>query len=129
MADQDQSSVLNIHASTSNPPPSILSPAEKYAIITTLKKKEMVDGETWFVVSHAWYRTWEAACSGQATKEVPVDESSIAAVNNDDIADVAGNLGLNHTEGIDVDYVPEQAWEHFEQWYAVVLSSYSKNGS
>jgi ubiquitin carboxyl-terminal hydrolase 4/11 len=92
-----------------------LSPQEKLTIIRKMKQKEMVEGETWFVVSHSWYKKWERACSGKVEKN-EADESSIPAVDNSDIATVEGNISMTPAEGLNVDYVPEQAWEHLVQW-------------
>jgi ubiquitin carboxyl-terminal hydrolase 4/11/15 len=94
-----------------------LLPHEKLSIINTLKQKEMTEGETWFIISHPWYRKWEQACLGKPDKKgVQLDETSIGPIDNSDIADSDGNIIVSPAEGLNVDYIPEQAWEHFLQW-------------
>ena len=56
------------------------------------------------------------ACSGDVVKDVQADEGSLGPVNNEDIADANCNITVSPMEGINVDYVPEQAWDHFEAW-------------
>jgi len=115
MASQEQSS----DATPSSLHP---SPHEKLSIIQTLKQKEMVEGETWFVISHSWFRNWERACSGTVDKNgSQIDESSVNPVDNSDIANPEGNISVSPIEGLNVDYIPKEAWEHFVQWQVIVL--------
>jgi ubiquitin carboxyl-terminal hydrolase 4/11/15 len=112
MASQDQTT-----GAAPSPAAKNLLPHEKLAIINTLKQRDMVEGETWFVISHGWFRKWERACSGKADKDdTLIDESSLASIDNSDIADSDGNITVSPAEGINVDYVPTEAWEHFVLW-------------
>lgn len=96
----------------------VLTPKDKYDKIVALAKREMVAGETWYVVSHRWYRRWEKACTGVIDKEGPIEEKDIGPVDNGHLADINGNLtDASVAEGVDVDFVPEEAWELLVEWY------------
>jgi ubiquitin carboxyl-terminal hydrolase 4/11/15 len=102
---------LDGHAS----PP--MSPLEKLSIVQTLKKKELNLGDVWYVVSRRWYRRWENACTGRDEKnETHVDESKITPVDNADIADARGNIIVTPSEGVNVEFLPAEAWEHLVAW-------------
>jgi ubiquitin carboxyl-terminal hydrolase 4/11/15 len=81
-----------------------------------MKKKGMVRGEVWYVVSHSWFRKWEKACTGELDKEGGVLESQLGAVDNSDIVDDSGKLKGTVREGEDVEYVPLEVWKLFTQW-------------
>jgi ubiquitin carboxyl-terminal hydrolase 4/11/15 len=115
MADQEQEMCSSGHIAD-DPSPAKLMPAQKFAKIQALKRKEMLEGETWFVVDHPWFHNWEVACTGQSGKETPVAETDIRPVDNSRIVDANGNLVENVIEGVNVEYVPEPAWKYLEQW-------------
>lgn len=76
-------------------------------------------GETWYLVDRAWWKKWEKACRGVIDKEGPVTEQDIGPVDNTRLLDSYGNLQLSLVEGIDLEYVPEETWQHFMTWYVV----------
>lgn len=92
--------------------------ASKLETITNLRKSPMRADETWYVVSRKWYRRWEKACSGEEDKEGRVEESDLGPVNNVDILNTDGSL-VQCTEGVDVEFIPEEAWKLLEQWYVI----------
>ncbi|EPQ56354.1 UCH-domain-containing protein [Gloeophyllum trabeum ATCC 11539] len=115
--------------------PKPMSGQEKIEAVDSLKKLPMSAGETWYVVSRAWYRRWEKACTGQVDKDGPVEEKDIGPVDNSGIIDKDGNLLTSVVEGIDVEFVPKSVWEMFTSWYGksehplprpVILRGYSR---
>jgi len=100
------------HDTTAQP----VSCNEKLQIVQkgTLRKMEI--GETWFLVSCVWYKRWKKACTGEVDKEGPATEEELGPVNNLGLLDTYGNLLRSLAEGVDVEYVPEEVWNLFEQW-------------
>ncbi|KAI6120769.1 hypothetical protein EV401DRAFT_1954212 [Pisolithus croceorrhizus] len=94
-----------------------LTPLEKFEYIKRLRGKSMQVGETWFLVSRQWYRRWEFACQGTMDKTGPIEERDIGPVDNTPLVDQNGNITSNLTEGIDVEFLPEDAWNAFTTWY------------
>lgn len=102
-------------------PPANLTPPEKFEYIKQLRDRGMHVGETWFVVSRQWYRRWEFACQGTMDKSGgPVEENDIGPVDNTGLVDHDGNLTSNVTEGVNVEFVPEDTWKAFVAWYGAV---------
>ena len=98
-------------------PPANLTPPEKFEYIKQLRDRGMHVGETWFVVSRQWYRRWEFACQGTMDKSGgPVEENDIGPVDNTGLVDRDGNLTSNVTEGVNVEFVPEDTWKAFVAW-------------
>lgn len=95
-----------------------LSLASKLATVDTLRKQSMQVGQTWHVVSRKWFRRWQKACSGEEDKEGTIEEKDVGPVNNADILDADGNLG-QCTEGVDVEFLPQEAWDLLVQWYVI----------
>ncbi|KAL4073013.1 hypothetical protein V8B97DRAFT_297817 [Scleroderma yunnanense] len=98
-------------------PPANLTPPEKFEYINQLRHQAMHVGETWFVISRQWYRRWEFACQGTMDKSGPIEEKDIGPVDNTPLVDQNGNLTSSITEGVDVEFVPEDAWKAFVAWY------------
>ena len=94
-----------------------VTPKDKYDKVVALAKRDMVVGETWYVVSRRWYKRWEKACTGIADKEGSVEEKDIGPVDNSHLVDSKGNLTNNLTEDVDIQFVPEEAWELLVEWY------------
>lgn len=115
----DQYMATQDRAMDTDPIESDLPPQEKLKIIKTLKDKEMFEGETWFVISHSWYKKWENACSGKVDKTgSQIYESNLGPVDNSDIADQQGKIKVSPQDGLNVDYIPKEAWDHLVTWYA-----------
>ena len=94
-----------------------LTPPEKFEHIRQLRTRSMLVGETWFVVSRQWYRRWEFACQGIVDKSGGlVEENEIGPVDNTGLVDQGGNLTASITEGVSVEFVPEDAWKAFVAW-------------
>ncbi|KZV66127.1 UCH-domain-containing protein [Peniophora sp. CONT] len=98
-------------------PPTTLTPSEKLSRIQSLKSSPLKEGETWFLVSRAWYGKWERAMKGEETKEGPAPlESEIGSVDNSGILDPASGE-LSKTAGGEAEYLPKEAWDLFVRWY------------
>lgn len=93
-----------------------MTPPQKHAHIQQLKSAPMKVGETWYIVSRAWYRRWAKACTGEVDKEGAVDESSIGPVDNSALVDAGGQFISTALEGVDVEFVPREAWDAFMHW-------------
>ncbi|KIP08808.1 hypothetical protein PHLGIDRAFT_360943 [Phlebiopsis gigantea 11061_1 CR5-6] len=99
---------------------STLTPKEKYDKVAAFAQRDMIVGETWYVVSRRWYRRWEKACTGVMDKEGGVEEKDIGPVDNGYLVDLKGNLTASSlAEGVDVQFVPEEAWELLSEWYVL----------
>lgn len=94
-----------------------MQPAEKLAFVDQGKVRKMQPGETWYLVAMQWYKRWRKAVSGEVDKDGPITELELGAVDNSPLLDIAGGLKADITEGIDVEFVPEEVWKAFETWY------------
>ncbi|KAI6149803.1 cysteine proteinase [Pisolithus tinctorius] len=94
-----------------------LTPSEKFEYIKRFRCKSMQVGETWFLVSRQWYRRWEFACQGTMDKGGAVEEKDIGPVDNTPLVAQDGNLTSDLTEGVNVEFLPEDAWNAFTAWY------------
>ena len=107
-----------LEATSSAPSTSTLTPKEKHEKIVAMGKRDMVVGETWYVVSRRWWKRWEKACLGTVDKEGAVDEKDIGPVDNKHLVDLKGNLATQQVvEGVDVEFIPEEAWTLLQEWY------------
>ncbi|KAI0084467.1 hypothetical protein BDY19DRAFT_971275 [Irpex rosettiformis] len=93
------------------------SPAEKLEYIRQICAIPLKPGDTWYLVSRRWYRRWEKACTGEEDKDGPVQEKDLGPVDNSPLFDAHENILSTLTEHFDVEYVPEDAWEAFVEWY------------
>lgn len=93
------------------PPPSI----QRLRLITQLKNVPMNVGETWYIVSHIWYKQFVKSCRGEIDKDGALDQKSLMAIDNSNLIQYDGHLG-DLLEGVTVDYVPEQAWKYLNEW-------------
>jgi ubiquitin carboxyl-terminal hydrolase 4/11/15 len=120
MAEQDLSDTLGTSAlapfPTQNGIAIPMSPADKLALVQSLNKKQMQVGDTWYLVARQWYRRWQKACSGELDKEGPLHEKDVGPVNNSALVDKDGNL-VYAIEGVDVEYVPQEAWSYLISWF------------
>ena len=99
----------------SSPP----DPKAQIEIIKDLKRKNLVAGDSWWLLSRVWYRRWQAACSGIAESkeddpELGVD--AIGPIDNSSITGENGQLKVPLLEGSDVELLPEAAWEYLLSW-------------
>ncbi|KAI0788771.1 hypothetical protein C8Q75DRAFT_767864 [Abortiporus biennis] len=100
-----------------SPPTSHLSLPEKLDKITTLCRVQMTPGETWYLVGRRWFKRFQKACSGEVDKEGAVSEKDLGPVDNSTLVDSRGNLISPIVEHVDVEYVPEEAWNLLVSWY------------
>lgn len=77
----------------------------------------MAEGETWYLVSRAWYRRWEKAVRGEVDKDGSVEEKDLGPVDNRPLLDEYDNLIADLVEEVNVHYVPGEAWQFFLSWY------------
>jgi ubiquitin carboxyl-terminal hydrolase 4/11/15 len=95
-----------------------LRPEEKVVLVEGEKVKKMGAGETWYLVSRKWWKRWRSACTGEIDKDgPPVAEQEVGPVDNAPLLDEAGGLKIGLTEGIDVEFVPEEIWNAFATWF------------
>lgn len=99
-----------------------MPPPMKFAKIKELRTQPMVIGDTWYIVARQWLRRWEKACSGEVDKEGGVDESALGPINNSSLFDKDGNVTSTLLEGIDVDFLPKEAWALFVTWCVQLLA-------
>ena len=118
----EQEGALQLGASALAPFPvqngivAAVSPEAKLSLVQNLSKKQMQVGDTWYLVSRQWYKRWQKACSGELDKEGPLEEKDVGPVNNSSLVDKDGNL-VYAVEGIDVEYVPQEAWSYLVSWF------------
>ncbi|KAL5531349.1 hypothetical protein ACEPAG_4226 [Sanghuangporus baumii] len=94
------------------------SPAEKYQLINKLKSRTMQPGELWYIVSRSWFRKWEKACLGEVDKEGAVLEDQLGPVDNSSFfKNGKFDTSQSMIEGVNVEFVPEDAWNELIQWY------------
>ncbi|KAF5336704.1 hypothetical protein D9758_015091 [Tetrapyrgos nigripes] len=93
-------------------------PPQKVRIIDDLvKDNTMTLGQTWYLVDSPWVRRWRSACNGEVGKEGPVAENDLGPVATAPLLDDFGNLKPGLMEGIDVEYMPQDAWDKLTSWY------------
>jgi DUSP domain len=92
---------------------------DKLILIQNLMKESMEVGDTWYLISRPWFRRWQMVCTGGLDKE-----EDLGPVDNSLLLDGDGNLNRDIQEGIDVEYVPTEAWSHFTMWL-VYIPAYS----
>jgi ubiquitin carboxyl-terminal hydrolase 4/11/15 len=93
-----------------------MAPAEKLALVEEGKQQRMEIGETWFLVSRAWWKRWRKACTGEEDKEGAVTEQELGPVDNSTLIDADRSLKQSLVEGEDVEYVPQHVWRSFTIW-------------
>ncbi|KAJ3557337.1 hypothetical protein NM688_g1526 [Phlebia brevispora] len=93
------------------------TPASRLNMVEDLRKAQMKIGDTWYLVSRKWFRRWQKACVGEEDKEGAIEEKDVGPVDNSNLVDMSGNITAPCTEGIDVEFVPEQAWNLLAMWY------------
>lgn len=92
------------------------TPAQKFERIKELCATPLAAGQTWYLVSKRWHRRWERACTGAADKEGVVEEKDIGSVDNSSLVDLQGNIVSSISEGVDMEYVSEEAWNLLVSW-------------
>lgn len=118
---QSQSAALSLSDDTSAPGPSTdttVSAKQRLDEIERLKARPMALGDTWYIVSRSWYRNWASACGGTPVKGAPESESQISGVDNSAIAGAGPNKlnGDSLQEGINIELVPQEAWDLLVSW-------------
>lgn len=116
MAEQGYDVPLNTLVPT-QPPPANLSVEQKAARIQQLRSKPMVAGDTWYIISRQWFKPWAIACGILSDKTVaPLQEEAIGPPDNSSLFDVQGNLTSTLVEGVDVEFLPQEAWSELVAW-------------
>lgn len=121
MAEQGEADIpATIHLSEPTHPQNgtvqIVPPPEKLSAIKKLRQQPLAVGDTWYIIARWWYKRWEKACTGEIDKEGGVEESAIGPVDNSSLLDKDTNVISALVEGIDVEFVPKDAWELFVTW-------------
>ncbi|ESK97845.1 ubiquitin carboxyl-terminal hydrolase [Moniliophthora roreri MCA 2997] len=109
------------------PFPSSSSSPDRLELIRNLMRIPMEVGQTWYLVDRTWYRRWEKACSGEVDKDGPVSEQDLGPVSVSSLLDQYGNLKPGLVEGVDVEYVPQEAWDHLVRWYGRPTTEIARN--
>lgn len=110
-----QSRSAQVAPNPSMPP----TPEAKLAIIEQAKSRPLTVGETWYLVSRAWYRRWHKAVSGVVDKEGSVNESDLGPVDNSALVNSQGIFSVPAVGGVDVEYLPQNAWDLLVSWYVL----------
>lgn len=96
-----------------------MDPKDQVSYITQLQEQHLINGESWCLVSKAWYTRWKQYCSrlsspqpearslGERTPPGPIDNRSI--MKN-------GKLTEDLEIEDDVYAVPEVAWDKLVEW-------------
>jgi ubiquitin carboxyl-terminal hydrolase 4/11 len=104
------------------PSSTAIPPHHKLSTIRSLKASPIQLDQTWYLVSATWWNRWVRACSGEQDKNGPLHEYQLGPVDNADLLDELGHLKQGLIEGIDVEYLPEPAWNQLIQWCAPLSS-------
>lgn len=98
---------------------------EQLARIRELKGRQLIPDETWYIVDRSWYRKWEIACSGEKdekSEEALIGMDEVGKVPSNKIADPkTGKLFRPYTEGVEVELVPEEAWNLLASWWVTFM--------
>ncbi|KAG8862154.1 CSN-associated deubiquitinating enzyme Ubp12 [Tulasnella sp. 330] len=118
---QSQSQALSL---TDDPSPgpsteTTVSPKQRLDEIKQLQARQLKLGETWYIVARSWYRNWASACGGPLAKGAPESERQVGSVDNSAIAGPGVNKlsGDGLEEGINIELVPQEAWDLLVSWY------------
>jgi ubiquitin carboxyl-terminal hydrolase 4/11/15 len=122
MAEQGEADIPSLMSPQDAAPSTPMPPQEKHSFVQTHKSRRMEVGETWYLVSRGWYKRWSKACTGEVDKEGPVSEQDLGPVNNTPLLDSYSNLLPSIAEGVDVEYVPQEVWDRFVEWYIPPIS-------
>ncbi|CAE6383584.1 unnamed protein product [Rhizoctonia solani] len=92
---------------------------ERHTMISIAKQMPLELDSYWFVVSRKWFQAWEAAVLGTPNKDFPqVTEPTLGPVDNSDILRPdTTELLPDLVEGYDIEFVPEDAWKKYVEWY------------
>ncbi|KAJ8316636.1 hypothetical protein KUTeg_005809 [Tegillarca granosa] len=96
-------------------------------IINELSKKQLENGDTWYLVDTKWYKqwkkyvgfdSWDASTVGEEEAfPGPVDNTSLFQVEDDKITN---KLKEHLIDELDYMLFPAEAWDKFVAWYGVV---------
>ncbi|CAE6508354.1 unnamed protein product [Rhizoctonia solani] len=92
---------------------------ERHTMISITKQMPLELDSYWFLISRKWFRAWEAAVLGTPNKDFPdVTEKTLGPVDNSDILEPGTTeLRLGLVEGYNIEFVPEEAWSKYIEWY------------
>lgn len=95
-------------------------------MIVEIKRRELEEGESWFLVSRRWYQRWQAACSGIAQfkgDDASLELDAVGPIDNTDITVEGGMLRRPVLDGVDVETLPTAAWVYLLSWCVQALES------
>ncbi|KAG6900323.1 hypothetical protein C0993_012520 [Termitomyces sp. T159_Od127] len=91
-----------------------VAPAEeRVTFVDHCKVRRMEVGEMWYLVARHWWKRWRKALTGEVDKEGPVKERDLGPVDNSPLLDSYNNLLTSISEGVDLEFVPEEVWQCF----------------
>ncbi|KAG5725448.1 Ubiquitin carboxyl-terminal hydrolase 4 [Termitomyces sp. T112] len=123
MADQGEDDIPALVPEPSTSPQILkVAPAEeRVAFVDRCKLRKMEVGEMWYLVARHWWKRWRKALTGEVDKEGPVNEQDLGPVDNSPLLDSYNNLLTSISEGVDLEFVPEEVWRCFVSWYGEAI--------
>ncbi|GAA5944501.1 hypothetical protein JCM3775_005877 [Rhodotorula graminis] len=98
-----------------------IDPRNQLQMVEGVKDSALEAGDQWYLVSRAWYRRWQTACSGVAATKDDDDTltpDQVGPIDNSDlVADDGVSLRKPLLIGVDVEVLPVPAWRYLEEWY------------
>lgn len=128
-----ESSAVASHAALAPPSLQQVPPLdEQVQKINSLKNKPLHTGDQWFIVAKPWYRRWDAACSASPDSDskdhddVALSVEDIGPVENASLLRPGSNTLLKApVEGVDAEFLPQEAWDLLKAWCASFFFSSS----
>ncbi|KAG6902330.1 hypothetical protein C0995_001367 [Termitomyces sp. Mi166 len=117
MAEQGEDGIPALLEPEPSTSPQVLKVApseERVAFVDRCKVRKMEVGETWYLVARHWWKRWRKALTGDIDKEGPVNEQDLGPVDNSPLLDSYNNLLTSISEGVDLEFVPEEVWRYGE---------------
>lgn len=95
-----------------------LDATQKLEHIAQLKRSPIALNQTWFLVDRTWYRRWRAALGEIDPKSnpEPVSEAELGPPSTNALLDQYGNIKPALVEGLDYEFIPEEAWNLLVGW-------------
>ncbi|ETS64541.1 hypothetical protein PaG_01006 [Moesziomyces aphidis] len=122
-------------------PPSSLAPSneprptgqQQLNIVSPMRNLPLHAGDTWYIVSRAWYRRWDAACSEHRDAD-PSEKADppVGPIDNADLLDSEAPTGFAQlrqhiNEHTDYEMLPEQGWKLLVAWYGCTGPVFARN--
>ncbi|GAA5986105.1 hypothetical protein JCM5350_004435 [Sporobolomyces pararoseus] len=119
---------VNTTTSSNRPPGEV-----QFEIIKELKASLPSDGEDWYLISSKWYKRWLTAVTGTVQSKDLDDQSiqvdQVGPIDNQDLKDTpqSGELKKPLTEGVEIELLPDSAYNLLKEWYGSIGPDYSRS--